>query len=93
MEHPAALNEDFNISTAESTTVLALAEMIWDKVHKGAKPFAYVSDEAYEYDVQKRVPDVSKAKRVLGYEATTGLSDMLDIVIPWIDDAIKSGTI
>lgn len=93
MEHPAALNEDFNISTAESTTVLALAEMIWNKIHGGSKPFTYVSDEAYEYDVQKRVPDVSKAKRLLGYEATTGLSDMLDIVIPWIANAIKDGTI
>ncbi len=93
MEHPAALNQDFNISTEESTTVLALAEMIWDKIHKGAKPFAYISDPAYEYDVQKRVPDVSKAKALLGYEATTGLSDMLDIVIPWIANAIKDGTI
>ncbi len=93
MEHDAALNQDFNISTAESTTVLALAEMIWDKVHQGAKPFAYVSDIAYEYDVQKRVPDVSKAKSLLGYEATTGLSDMLDIVIPWIANAVKDGTI
>lgn len=93
MEHPAALNEDFNLSTAESTTVLDLAELIWNKIHKGAKPFAYVSDEAYEYDVQKRVPSVVKAKELLGFEATTSLSDMLDIVIPWIDNAIKEGTI
>lgn len=93
MEHPAARNEDFNLSTAESTTVLALAEMIWDKIHKGAKPFAYVSDDAFEYDVQKRVPSTEKAKRVLGFEATTTLSDMLDLVIPWIADAVKSGNI
>ena len=32
MEHPAALNEDFNLSTAESTTVLELAEAIWRKI-------------------------------------------------------------
>ena len=31
MEHPAALNEDFNLSTAESTTVLELAENIWQR--------------------------------------------------------------
>ena len=29
LEHPEALNEDFNLSTAESTTVLELAELIW----------------------------------------------------------------
>ena len=43
--------------------------------------------------MQKRVPDVSKAKRVLGYEATTTLDEMLDEVIPWIDQAMKDGTI
>jgi UDP-glucose 4-epimerase len=93
MEHPAARNEDFNLSTAESTTVLALAEMIWDKIHHGSKAFSYVSDEAFEYDVQKRVPSTEKAKRVLGFEATTTLSDMLDIVIPWIAAAVESGDI
>jgi UDP-glucose 4-epimerase len=93
VEHPAALNEDFNLSTAESTTVLALAEMIWHKINGADTPFAYVSDPAFEYDVQKRVPDVTKAKNVLGFEATTTLSDMLDIVIPWIADAVKAGTI
>jgi hypothetical protein len=40
-----------------------------------------------------RVPSVVKAKEVLGFEATTKLSDMLDIVIPWIADAVKAGTI
>src|SRR6204780_4593417 len=29
MEHEDALNEDFNLSTAESTTVLELAQLIW----------------------------------------------------------------
>lgn len=93
VESPAALNNDFNLSTSESTTVLALAEIIWNKIHKGAKPFAYVSDEAYEHDVQKRVPSTVKAKEVLGFEATTTLSDMLDIVIPWITQAVEDGTI
>src|SRR6476619_1288738 len=32
MEHEDALNEDFNLSTAQSTTVRHLAELIWRKV-------------------------------------------------------------
>jgi UDP-glucose 4-epimerase len=32
MEHPKAINEDFNLSTAESTTVLDLAENIWQRI-------------------------------------------------------------
>jgi nucleoside-diphosphate-sugar epimerase len=93
IESPKALNDDFNISTAESTTVLELAEMIWKKVHGDKKPFKYVSDKPFQHDVQKRVPDVTKAKKVLGFEATTPLSDMLDEVIPWIKEQIEHGNI
>src|SRR5438034_4594344 len=41
MEHPAALNDDFNLSTSESTTVLDLAERIWRRL-KPDTPFRYV---------------------------------------------------
>ena len=93
MEHPDALNEDFNLSTAESTTVLELAEMIWRKIKGPDVPFRYVSDDPFEYDVQKRVPAVEKAQRVLGFEATTTLDEMLDEVIPWIEHAVNDGLI
>lgn len=92
IESPKALNEDFNISTAQSTTVLELAELIWKKIN-GDKPFKYVSDKPFAHDVQKRVPDVSKAKKVLGFEATTSLDTMLDEVIPWISEQVKHGNI
>lgn len=93
MEHPDALNDDFNLSTAQSTIVLELAELIWRKIKGPDAPFAYVSDDPYEYDVQKRVPATEKAKRVLGFEATTSLDEMLDEVIPWIEQALEDGVI
>jgi nucleoside-diphosphate-sugar epimerase len=92
IEKDEALNEEFNISTAQSTTVLELAEKIWHKIN-GDKPFKYTSDKPFEHDVQKRVPDVTKAKEVLGYEATTPLDDMLDEVIPWIKEQVEHGNI
>jgi UDP-glucose 4-epimerase len=92
MEHPDALNEDFNLSTSESTTVLELAELIWSKMKPG-EPFRHVSDPPFEHDVQKRIPSVEKARRVLGFEASTNLSAMLDVVIPWVSNAIKEGRI
>ena len=91
MEHPAAVNEDFNVSTIESTTVLELAELIWKKIKGPDIPFRYVSDEPFEYDVQKRVPDVTKARQVLGFEATTSLDEMLDEVVPWVSKAVEEG--
>jgi nucleoside-diphosphate-sugar epimerase len=93
MEHDAALNNDFNISTAQSTTVLELAEVIWRKIRGADVPFRYVSDEGFEHDVQKRIPATEKAERVLGFAATTGLEAMLDEVIPWITRAVEAGQI
>ena len=92
IEDKKALNNDFNISTATSTTVLELAEMIWKKINP-SKPFKYVSDKAFEYDVQKRVPDTKKAKEILGYEAPRGLDEMLDELIPWIKEQVDNGNI
>ncbi len=93
LDHPAALNNDFNVSTAAGHTVLELAETIWRKIKGPDVPFNYVSDEGFEHDVARRVPDTTKAKEVLGFEATTTLDDMLDEVIPWIQNAVTDGTI
>jgi nucleoside-diphosphate-sugar epimerase len=90
LESDRAVNNDFNISTAKSTNVLELAEMVWKKLKPG-KTFRYVSDPPFPYDVQMRVPDVTKAREVLGFEASVGLDAVLDEVIPWITEQLKLG--
>lgn len=80
MESKDAANEDFNISNARPTTVLELSEIIWKKINPD-KPFKFVSDEPYKCDVQKRVPDVSKAKEFFGFEAKIPLESSIDEVI------------
>jgi len=92
IESEKAVNEDFNLSTPVSTTVLELGQMIWEKIN-GKKPFKYVSDAPYQYDVQKRVPNVAKASRILGYEANTSLGIALDEIIPWVKNQIEIGGI
>ena len=92
MESPAACNEDFNLSTATSTTVLDLAGRIWARLRPG-EPLRHVSDPPFEHDVRRRVPGVEKARRVLGFAATTTLDEMLDEVVPWIERAVADGTI
>jgi UDP-glucose 4-epimerase len=92
VEDERARNEDFNLSTPISTSVLELAQMIWEKIRPG-DPFRYISDSPYQYDVQKRVPAVEKARRMLGFEATTTLSDALDEIIPWVRQQIELGGI
>jgi UDP-glucose 4-epimerase len=92
IESEAAVNDDFNLSTAVSTTVLELAELIWTKV-RGSEPFRYACDAPFPYDVQRRVPNVEKATRILGFEATTSVSEVLDEVIPWVRAQVATGGI
>ncbi len=92
IESEKSMNDDFNLSTPVSTTVVELAEVIWKKI-KGDAPFRYASDPPFRYDIRKRVPDVEKAARVLGYHARTSLSDALDEIIPWIGKQIEAGGI
>ena len=92
MESPAALNDDFNLSTAQSTTVLELAQAIWRLVN-GDRPFRTVSDPPFEHDVQLRIPGTAKASTILGFEATTSLETMLAEVVPWIRTEAAAGRI
>ena len=92
VESSAALNEDFNLSTNRSTTVLELARLIWDRVNP-EKEFQYLSDPPFKYDVQKRIPSTRKASEILGFTATTDLPKILDEVIPWVETQIRMGNI
>lgn len=93
IEDNNATNQDFNLSTPTSTSVLELAETIWRKIHGDTLPFRYVSDIPFRYDVQKRVPSVEKAEILLGFKAETTLDEILDEVIPWIREQITLGGI
>ena len=92
LNHPAALNEDFNLSTAESTTVNDLAERIWRRI-QGDRTLRLAHDAPFEHDVQRRIPSTDKARDLLGFEATTSLDQMLDEVIPWIEQALANDLI
>ena len=94
MEHPRAHStRTSTCPPAESTTVRELAELIWHKVKARGRPLRLVHDPPFEHDVQRRVPATGKARRLLGFEATTTLPQMLDEVIPWIASVIKAGSI
>lgn len=83
IESEKAINEDFNISTPVSTSVLELAEMVWNVINPN-KEFKIIHDEPFEYDVQKRIPDVTKAKELLGFEANVSLEESINEVINYL---------
>ncbi|WP_435011430.1 NAD-dependent epimerase/dehydratase family protein [Tundrisphaera lichenicola] len=92
IESPGALNEDFNLSTDRSTTVLELAAAVW-KAIRGDEPLRVAFDKPYTYDVQRRIPSVEKARHVLGFEATTTIEQALEEIIPWVREQIEAGGI
>ena len=83
LESDKAENEDFNISTPVATSVLELGKIVWNALNPG-KEFRTVSDPAYEYDVQKRIPDVSKAEELLGFKAKGTLEESVHEVIDYM---------
>lgn len=83
MESEEATNKDFNISVERPTTVRELAEIVWKEIN-GNKPLNLLSDTPYEYDVQKRIPDVSKARELLGFTATIPLEESVREVTEWM---------
>ena len=83
LEKNEAINEDFNISTSTPTSVLELSKLVWAKLNPD-KDFSFDSDEPYAYDVQKRIPDVSKAKSLLGFTANIALEESVDEVIEYM---------
>lgn len=90
VESESSLNNDFNISTSRSTSVLELANMVWKEVN-GSESFDFVSEAAYEYDVQKRIPSTEKAKKVLGFESQITLEDGVKEVVSWVREQIQQG--
>jgi len=92
LTHHEARNEDFNLSTSVSTSVLELAEAIWSRLKPG-EPLHVVHDPSFEHDVQRRIPSTAKAEEILGFRAETTLDEMLDEVIPWIEKAVADGII
>jgi nucleoside-diphosphate-sugar epimerase len=89
--NPNALNDTFNLSTATGHSVIDLAKEVWKAMGKNPTEFQVESDPPYEWDVQKRIPEVSKAREKLGVECKTPLSKALDEIIPWVTERIKLG--
>ena len=67
MESEAAVNQDFNLGTSEETTMLDLARRI-HALCAPSRPFEAKYVAGFPSDIRRRVPDGSKAKRVLGWE-------------------------
>jgi UDP-glucose 4-epimerase len=95
MEHPAAVGEVFNVGSSEEITIRALAERV--KTLTGSKseivciPYEKAYGEGFE-DMPRRVPDLDKIGKLIGYRPSKSLDEILRGVIDYFGDAPTAPT-
>lgn len=74
--------ESYNISSPTAHAVYELAQLIWERMGKTGKLYKKHLP-GLDFDVQKRIPSVEKAKVELGWTAQYVIEDKLDEIIEW----------
>lgn len=82
--HPAALNEDFNISASEELTIAETARIIWEECGEDPAAFRLKHLPTFEVDVVRRWPSVEKAKELLGWESQISVRDGIAQTVAWL---------
>jgi UDP-glucose 4-epimerase len=87
VERHEANNSVVNIGATREITIEELARLIWSLIH-GEDSEAPIERIPYETfgryeDVQRRVPDISRARKLLGFEPKVTLEDGLRRTIDW----------
>jgi UDP-glucose 4-epimerase len=84
VQHPAAVGQVFNIGNTEEITINDLAQLIKTMTRSKSEIIHIPYDRAYENgfeDMPRRVPDITKIRRLIGYEPRANLKDILTEVI------------
>src|SRR5688572_5338923 len=81
---PKAVGEVFNIGNKEEVTILKLAEIV-KSLTGSSSPIEFIPyDKAYEEgfeDMPRRVPDLTKVHKLIGYEPKVQLNEIITKVI------------
>lgn len=84
MQHPGALGEVFNLGSQEEISISALAKKIVALTGSPSKIIYVPYDQAYEEgfeDMERRMPDTTKAHHLVGFVPTVRLEEILKMVI------------
>ncbi|HEV1998107.1 MAG TPA: NAD-dependent epimerase/dehydratase family protein [Candidatus Dormibacteraeota bacterium] len=87
-ESEKGVNQDFNISSAEETRIVDLARQIFDLCETD-REFEWKPVQAFTYDIRRRIPDTTKAREVLGFEADVKIDTGLREVIGWLRGVLE----
>lgn len=91
LENDEAVGEIINIGNDEELSIIDTAEMIYEIAATGKDKkikFVPMSEVFGKYkDIMRRIPDLSKAKRILGYEPKVKLEDAIKATIQEINSS------
>lgn len=84
MDTPAAYNQAVNLGGMEEISIRGLAERVIELTGSSSTieyiPYEKAYGEGYE-DMRRRMPDTSLAKKLIGYEPTRRLDDIINSII------------
>ncbi len=84
VRHPGAVGEVFNVGHTKDIAIVELARLV-KRLTGSASEIAHVGfEDAYESgfeDMARRLPDLSKIERLIGYRPTLDLPEMLERII------------
>ena len=83
IEHPEAYGRVFNIGGTEEISIAELARKVVDLVGSDSKLRFVAYEDAYEEgfeDMQRRVPDTTRVRQLIGFEPTATLDEVIVMV-------------
>lgn len=84
--HEDAVGEVFNIGSDQEVSILELARLVVELTGSSSEivlvPYGEAYEEGFE-DMPRRVPDISKISRLIGYRPSRSLEEILREVISW----------
>jgi UDP-glucose 4-epimerase len=84
MEQPAAHGEVFNVGHDRDISILELARMVKEMTASRSEIVFVPYDQAYEEgfeDMQRRFPDISKIRKLIGYRPSLDLREIIERII------------
>lgn len=83
-QHPEGVGQVYNLGGKLEITINELAALVKKMTNSSSEIVHIPYDQAYEEgfeDMPRRIPDITKAKRIIGFEPTVDIVGMLERVI------------
>ena len=86
MAHPKSVGEVFNIGSDQEISILELAQLVKDLTGSNSEIVFVAFDDAYDRnfeDMRRRVPDLTKIRRLIGFKLTKSITESVQSVIDY----------